>query len=239
MLARGISPSLLEEQSWAIWRQRPLSAQAAAAVFVKDRSHDTSADLADADTLLLKQKEQYPVVALTLLTLETVSLRIGIPWLFPTRRVRALRSSFYSAREQIADYLRLSLVTVTTPVLESYLEDLEKLPDTQATEDALGIRLHSVWERFSFLLLLMIGTAFVGIVSIPRLVSDLLTASVLLGSVMLLACALALSVAGTRARKASFVKVLCREIQRRRGLDSPGGGRLHLCSSCDSEVFLH
>lgn len=66
-------------------------------------------------------ESQIETINKTLLNAETSFFNIGVPIIFPTKRVREIQKSI---NEPLFDYLRIELQTVPTIVLENYLDDL-------------------------------------------------------------------------------------------------------------------
>lgn len=186
-------------------------------------------DTKEVSTLKFVQHQErethFREIALALLGLEAISPRVGVPLLFPTRRVRTLQSRFQAP---FWDFVRREFVTVPTGLLESFCEDLENTPPTAESDRKLCIDLPSVVERWSFCAVatLLLATIFtVGGMYLfhpPRIEVGLCGA--------LLAFLLSYSLSSRRSRRASFCWILEHEIRRRRGLDRDGGERIGISS---------
>lgn len=163
-------------------------------------------------------KTQYLDIGRTLLACEASSLKVGIPLLPPTRRVSRLR---LLVNCPLDEFLRLSLLSISTSALESYCEDLLSSPKNTAELD-LAITIPSFYERHFF----STTVAFVGIVLFITLLMQT-NLSPLFGYPLALAIgAMCGSVSATlateRYRRATFYKLIEKEIMRRHGLDMPG-----------------
>ena len=175
-----------------------------------------------------EREQHYAVIGAALLHAEAKDMHIGIPWLLPTARVRALRA--IDSLPDLTEMMKQELVTVNTKSLETYCDDLETLPDLPGSTDCLHIKLNSRSERYGFGALLTVFFAIcLALFSFP-LYQDVGT-SILLGLIGgLVGLLVGLNMSSDRSRRASFAILITREILRRQGLDGNDKDRLRLSS---------
>ena len=159
-------------------------------------------------------KESFRTVGETLMVLEAACMQVGIPWLAPLKRVRGLRKRFEAPMD---DYLRYSLVTVSSKHLEMYRQDLLNARDSGTSCPALAIRDLGPIERYGFVLLIPLllfavcasGSLLYGARLHEAIISSVFAA---LG-----AGVGALSLCLETSRRTSFLRIIDRELSRRRG----------------------
>lgn len=168
-------------------------------------------------------KSAYSQVGRVLLTAETSSPGIGVPWVPPTKRTRTLQAEYY---DPLKDFIRSSLSNVSTNALESYADDLAELPVDEPSAQYLAIDGLSAFERAALPLLLFV-TSFSGL-----LISAIwakATAQFALGisiGISALIAAVCGYVCSERCRRSTFHWLLVEEIMRRKGLDEQGGTQI-------------
>ena len=159
---------------------------------------------------------QYPTIGETLLTCEAACHRVGIPWLPPTENVRR-RSSQYEG--PLEDFIRYSLVTVSSKTLVSYCDDLETSGPNSTEAEQLSIPYPTPSERYAFPALvfgILFATDFLlcRIAGVPFAVSIVSSAIIgLLGGATCAALCIELH------RRKTFHWLLVREVMRRSGQD--------------------
>lgn len=174
---------------------------------------------------LADHSEGYMRIGETLTTAETVSLVVGIPILWATKRVRALRKR---CDMPIDEFLRVNLVGVPTRVVEFYIQELDDLSIEANSLDRLSIQRPTRFERlaplvvalpiFFFLFFLIFSLSLSP--PLAALGSFFITSLAILGLVVL---------SSNTYRRISFSLFLSREILRRRGENTPGGPNLRMC----------
>ena len=95
----------------------------------------------------VSRAEQYRIVARALCAAESTFLRVGVPWLPSTERVRNLKCPTDLNPSQ---FVREEVVTVSTQVLESFCDDLETIGRDGVDMNELGLDLDSWVERYGF-----------------------------------------------------------------------------------------
>lgn len=172
-----------------------------------------------------KQADHYAQIGQALLTSEAAFYNVGIPWLPPTARVSGLRRQ---CDQPLREFLRCSLVTVSTSSLESYLEDLESLPPGAESSAQLHIQITSPLERHLFAILTGLVTAVVAFFSLQTL--PLSMASTCLATLVVTAVGLLVAeyLSIDLARRVTFEREILAELNRRKGADNPSLTRLPL-----------
>ena len=165
-------------------------------------------------------REQYHMIGRLLNICEAGSFAAGVPWLPPTRAVRTLAKDYCGPLSRM---VRLSLLSVSTNVLESYCEDLEPLFKERNTDICLYIRPLSIFERSSFpasvfVAIFFLTAALLFSAGLPFLNSSLAVAAA--------ASLLAMSFCIESQRRYSFYNILYRELLRRKGIDNPNKNRI-------------
>ncbi len=182
-------------------------------------------DTKETSTLRFVQHQEreshYREIGAALLSLEAISARVGIPILFPTHRVRALRRRY---QPPFWDFVRREFVTVPTSLLESYYDDLEHNPLTAEADRQLFINLPSYLERWAFCITATIIMGLIFAAGGMYLFHPARFEIGLCGA--LLAFVLSYSLSTARSRRASFLWLVGAEIRRRQGLDKDGGERI-------------
>lgn len=171
---------------------------------------------------------QYQQIGMMLLCCETASVRVGIPWLPPSKRVTDLRKQVDGP---VKMFVRYNLVTMPTATLQVYYEQLISAEKNSASSEILGITLSSAIERYScaavsfifFFILVSLGLTNAGSGTVLSLMMSSLVAGIAAFGTAFLFC-------DDHYRRFSFAKLLSGEIQRRRGnhslLASPIGAPL-------------
>jgi|GEM_PF-4009832 len=172
--------------------------------------------------------QHYQTIGQALLRIEAVSSRVGVPWMFPTRRVRGVQQSVSS--EELAELAKQEFVTVSTSALEVYHDDLETLPDDIGSVELLQVKLNSRLEKYGFCALITFFFASSMLAFSISLYQDpgvYILLSLLGGLVGVL---LGLDLASDCSRRKSFAALIQREILRRQGLDGDSRNRLSISS---------
>ena len=172
---------------------------------------------------------QYREIATTLMVAEVSHWQVGVPWFLPSARKRKYRMQYTGP---LAEYLRYSLVGITTATLESYCEDLESSFTGTGTTTIPELHIDQLsWlDRYGlciliFVLLFLLCTG-----------SFLLLGLAPVSAVAVAFLATAVGTAGTAfacaesQRRNSLHYVLYREVLRREGLDDQGSGRIRIMS---------
>lgn len=173
------------------------------------------------------QALQYETIGETLLVCEASCNRIGIPWLPPTTYTQKLVKQF---DPPLRDYVRYSLVTVSTKTLDSYCDDLENADLTIEAAEQLHIAPPSVLERYAFAVMVF-GILF----AVDYMLINLLTIPIFVavGSSLIVAlcgAAACLMLTTEQHRRKTFYWVLSHELDRRRGMDDDDLRRIRLMS---------
>jgi hypothetical protein len=162
--------------------------------------------------------EHYRLIGEILSICEAGSLIVGVPWLPPSSATQELAEKFESP---LADFVKLSLVTVNTNTLELYCDDLESCVSSSATADSLFIRSLPMLERHSFCVLFSV---FAGCLSYWSSVSfglGFATSLLISLSVATAFFAVLVTFCSESHRLYSFHCLLEHELMRRKGLDQP------------------
>lgn len=162
----------------------------------------------------------YQNIGRLLQTLEASSFLIGIPWLYPTKRLRALRVVLTQSAQ---DFLRFELVAVPTEALQSYADELQNAPYSAQSNQSLGLLNLTGLERHGSLLFLPPAIGMLGFFVIETITENNLLASLLAVLFLFVTAVSTLSLSSERYRRATFYNALVREIMRRRGIDVGGG----------------
>lgn len=169
--------------------------------------------------------EQYRTIGETLEICEAATFRVGVPWLPPSSKRKKTLKTYEGP---IEDFIKTSLVSVSTETLDHYCEDLNSFSSENST--SLSIPLLYPGERFFFCLVvflilftfsLAIGI-FLGSTKSATLVMSFTTAI----PAALLAAFPCLEV----QRRSSFYYFLNKELNRRLGRNSPSSGEIVLSS---------
>ncbi len=162
--------------------------------------------------------EQFDEIGQTLRVCEACYSSVGIPWLPPTPAVQKLRQG---CSQTMSEYVRCSLVTVSTKHLESYLHDLELLPDDLTSSRRLHISINSRFERYSFAVLFStLSTIAVFLVGLSFNLSPNFSMELACFACALLSV-LCIYLCTEPCRRASFHRIISDELMRRKGLDTP------------------
>ena len=170
-------------------------------------------------------REHYRQIGQLLNICEAGNWTVGVPGVGPTKRTRQLAGAYDGPLDE---FIKMSLVEVSTNVLELYCDDLESIPPSSDVSSSLYIRQLSFLERFAFaaLLTIVVGAfsywAGGGFEFTPA--HTWFFSLGIAGAVCLLLIALCLE----PQRRYSFHALLCREIMRRKGLDQPNSGGLRI-----------
>jgi len=173
------------------------------------------------------QALQYETIGETLLSCEASCHRIGIPWLPPTTYTQKLVKQFDPPLE---DYIRYSMVTVSTKTLVSYCDDLEDAELTIEAAEQLHIAPPSVLERYAFAVLVF-GILFAADYMLINLLT--IPAYVAIGSSLIVALCGAtacLMLSTEQHRRKTFHWILSHELDRRHGLNDDDQKRIRLMS---------
>lgn len=169
--------------------------------------------------------DHYAQIGQALMTCEAAFCSVGIPWLPPSRRVSALRQQ---CDQPLKEFLRCSLVTVSTSSLESYLDDLQSLPATEDSAHELSIAIDSPIERHAFSALTGVVTAAVALASLQTINLSLTGTVIAATALTAIGVAIAEFLSNDWARRVTFHRELLAELKRRKGSDRPSMTRLPL-----------
>jgi hypothetical protein len=174
-------------------------------------------------------QQQYRNIGETLMICEAGSLQAGIPWLPPTSQRRSLGRRY---DPPLRDFIRYSLVGVSTKNLESYCDDLENsvLPEEREDCAELALETPGTCERYASCVLLAAAVFAVSCLSTICLGLPLSAAAGMALVTGLIGGASAAITCQESQRRTSFYRVLYRELLRRRGMDDPNGSRIRLMS---------
>ena len=161
----------------------------------------------------------YPEIGHALLVAEASVTSVGIPWLPLTTRTKKLREEL---NQSLKDYIRTSLVTVSTSALESYTEDLETLPRDERSANTLHIGGLSLVERYALSILLFGACFTLFFVSALWVHAGLGIAVGLSLLTAALVAAVSSYVCSEESRRATFHWLIFEELMRRKGMDEPG-----------------
>ena len=164
-------------------------------------------------------EQAYVAIGHLLLVAETAAPGIGIPWVPPTPRTRALKNEFY---EPLKDFIRSGLVGVSTASIEMYIEDLENLANTEECSNRLKIGGLSQIERLSLTILLFATCFSIVFVSAIWVNTGIRLAVSLAGLVGIIVAAVSAYICCESSRRSTFHWTLLEEILRRKGFDEPG-----------------
>ena len=170
--------------------------------------------------------EQYRTIGETLEICEVTSLRAGVPWLPPNKSRKEIIKKYQPPLE---DFIKTSLVSVSTETLDHYCEDLNSF--TFNNSESLCIPILYPIERFFFCFVVFVFLftlslalgIFLGTAKGATLVMSFMTAT----PATLLAAFPCLEV----QRRSNFYFLLNKELSRRRGSNSPSSGKIILSSS--------
>jgi hypothetical protein len=163
----------------------------------------------------------YSQLGRVMLVAEAACPGVGIPWLPPTRRTANLRREYF---QTLKDYVRCSLASVSTTVLESYAEDLEKLPISQESTELLGIAGLTRLERWS-LSIILFSICFTGFMFASLVAHASLALTLGLSfAVSALVAAVSIYICSEPSRRTTFHWLVTEEIMRRKGLDQQNLG---------------
>ncbi len=166
----------------------------------------------------------YREVGETLLVAEAAFLSVGIPWLLPTNAVRkrAQRALTLTDEPSTEAFFRVSLVNISTPTLEAYLEDLGALPSNQHGAKALGLSGISFLERCALPVAVFAGSFLLVYIGSLLAHLDSVLASGFAGVGAFMSCLLTLPSCLEPSRRRSFQWHLNEELLRRRGVVDAG-----------------
>ncbi len=173
--------------------------------------------------------QQYQSIGAALMAAECSKLSVGLPWRAPSRKVRQRREQF---EEPLSEFLRYSLVGVSTKTLESYCDDLEEfvLEVSNAGKRDFFIDILTPIERYAFsvvasgalFLICFLGFNFLGLDAPAALLMAMLSSGVTFFGCVLLS--------QESGRRNSLHIALYHELLRRQGLDEGNGNGLRLMS---------
>ncbi len=180
---------------------------------------ETFSNKAEARPLPGELESAYASIGRLLLVAETAAPGIGIPWVPPTPRTRALRAEYF---EPLKDFIRSGLVGIQTSSIELYIEDLENLDRSEASTDRLKIGGLNVFERFA-LTAVLFATCFsivlVAAIWVDTGIELAVSLSLLVGIVV---AAVSFYICCEASRRSTFQWALFEELLRRKGIDEPG-----------------
>jgi hypothetical protein len=146
--------------------------------------------------------------------IEAGAIGIGVPYLLPTPRVRALRSGSFSP---VADYIRSSLVGITTADLENFRLQLISEKKASNALVLLGFARLTFLERFG-LPIVIAATVLVGITLTSGIgYTNTAVIAAKLSLPVFAVCLILVSRARDGFRRYSFIRLIQHEISRRSG----------------------
>ncbi len=159
---------------------------------------------------------QYETLGETLLICEAACHRVGVPWLPPTKVVQRRNEQFEAPLE---DFVRYSLVTVSTKTLETYCDELETAALNANEARQLSIPHPSVLERYAmsalvFGILCAADFLFCRFLGVPTTIA--VVSSAIIGILGGATCA---ALSSEQHRRTTFHWVLLKELLRRSGQD--------------------
>ncbi len=169
--------------------------------------------------------KDYETIGDALLVCEASSYVVGIPWMLPVGDVAGRR---YTVGTLPGDYIRETLVTVSTNCLQMYIEDLDRSCPKQLSDAELYIEVTSWTERYSFVAACSAAFAFIGCVGASYLFMNAVACVICGIGMMVLGYVFGQSFATSEARRRSFQKLLSSEAMRRRGIDPNGPAGTHV-----------
>ena len=161
---------------------------------------------------------EYQEIGNLLLVCEAALYCVGIPWLPPSAQIRK-RISQYDG--PLDEFVRVSLVTVSTQTLECYVSDMQgsELEDAEA----LCIPMPGAVQRYS-LAAMLTATFFAANILIHNAFGNDFFESLFTSSVVaVVAATLGCLVVSEMYRRRSFMILLSRELDRRRGMRDDQG----------------
>ena len=166
--------------------------------------------------------EQYRIIGETLSISEVVTIRVGVPWLPPGQKQKELSKQYHGPLE---DFIRSSLVSVSTETLDHYCEDLNSFATEPDNNDSLYIPSLCPAERFFFCLVVFL-ILFTTSLALGLLLGSTRSATLTLSIITSIPAALLAAFPCMEIqRRSSFYYFLNKELNRRRGASSPGSGK--------------
>ena len=156
---------------------------------------------------------EYQEIGKLLLVCEAALYCVGIPWLPPSAEIRKRISQYEGPLD---DFVRLSLVTVSTQTLECYVSDMgaSELQDAEA----LCIPMPGLLQRYSLAVMLS-ATFFAANCLIHNAFGNDIYESLFTSTVVaVVAATLGCLVVSEMYRRRSFMILLSKELDRRRGM---------------------
>jgi len=161
--------------------------------------------------------EQYRTIGETLSICEISTIKIGTPWLPPSKESKELNKKFFSP---LKDFIKASLSGVQTETLISYCEDLSSLGSED--NESLHIPNLKLHQRYYFCFVVIV-VLFSSSTFISLLLNSSISAALAVSAITTIpAGLLAIFPCLEIQRRVSFYILLSREISRRRGSDSTG-----------------
>lgn len=168
---------------------------------------------------------QYQAIGSALLISEAASHRAGIPWLPPSAAVRRRAAGY---EPPLPDFIRYSLVTVSTNTLEAFCHDLETSPLSREEAENLYIPQPAPAERYA-LAVLGFGIVFAADLLLCQLIGlPFGIAGVSAAITGALGGAICATLCTEQNRRKSFHMLLTQELLRRSGDDQPNARRVPL-----------
>lgn len=175
-----------------------------------------------------EREESYLLIGKSLMSLEASFLRVGIPWIPPSKRQRSLERC---QSGDLFECVRLHLVNVNTQVIEMYIDDLESERETSTSNCRLGIDSLNSFERYSWIVIIcgvIFSSLFISMHYMGISVFIMCLVSLITGYIIGSAGGL---VSSEKNRRASFAWVLDQEVLRRKGGQFKNGSPLTLTSA--------
>jgi hypothetical protein len=171
----------------------------------------------------------YLTIGHTISICESASIKVGIPCLFPTKKIRSLKASYYG---QLEDFIRIQLVGVPTVVLESYIDDLLEHFDEDCIKPTSKLFIHSLTllEKYGCMSLFSIFSLFLAYYTSSLYSSNnstVILATIIVGTISV---SLSILVNSEIYRATSFAMLLRDEVSRRMGSSSTQT-KLRICPS--------
>lgn len=166
--------------------------------------------------------EQYRMIGHTLSVCEAATFRVGVPWLPPSDRQKEL-SNYYKG--PLEEFIRTSLVSVSTETLDHYCEDLNSFAPELEQNESLHIPSLYPGERFFFCLVVFL-ILFTTSLALGLLLGSTKSATLTLSIITSIPAALLAAFPCMEIqRRSSFYYFLSKELNRRRGANSSGSSK--------------
>ncbi len=171
--------------------------------------------------------QHYSTIGHCLSICEASSMRVGVPWVFPSRQVQALVREYTPPLDEFVQY---SLSNVNTATIEAYREEMLSSSVSAEEDSVLGLAPLSFLERYACCVLAPAIVSGLTAAASAWLEFNFHSNTAMFSGCALFAVLAMLYFCDNRQRLKSFAIVLEREINRRKGLDVPFAQRVPLVS---------